>query len=162
MKKMKKVLACAVAATMTASLAACSSGNSTETAAPTAAAKTDATEAAKEDTTAAASGEKVTVTFWDENAGDERTQYYMDIIENFEKENPDIHIEYLGLSSGDALSKYQTAIAAGETPDVGGLNNSWGSNCNWSESLCGNGRYVCCMGWVQRYRRWLYADMPYL
>ena len=123
MKKMKKVLACAVAATMTASLAACSSGNSTETAAPTAAAKTDATEAAKEDTTAAASSEKVTVTFWDENAGDERTQY--DIIENFEKENPDIHIEYLGLSAGDALSKYQTAIAAGETPDVGGLNNSW-------------------------------------
>ena len=107
MKKMKKVLACAVAATMTASLAACSSGNSTETAAPTAAAKTDATEAAKEDTTAAASSEKVTVTFWDENAGDERTQYYMDIIENFEKENPDIHIEYLGLSAGDALSKYQ-------------------------------------------------------
>ena len=47
MKKMKKVLACAVAATMTASLAACSSGNSTETAAPTEAAKTDATEAAK-------------------------------------------------------------------------------------------------------------------
>ena len=122
MKKMKKVLACAVAATMTASLAACSSGNSTETSAPTEAAKADATE---EDTTAAASGEKVTVTFWDENAGDERTQYYMDIIENFEKENPDIHIEYLGLSSGDALSKYQTAIAAGETPDVGGLNNAW-------------------------------------
>ena len=46
MKKMKKVLACAVAATMTESLAACSSGNSTETSAPTEAAKADATEAA--------------------------------------------------------------------------------------------------------------------
>ena len=126
MRKMKKVLACAMAATMTASLAACGgAGDSAEgtTAAVTKAAKSDSTEAAKEET--AASGDKVTVTFWDENAGDQRTQYYMDIIENFEKENPDIHIEYLGLSSGDALSKYQTAIAAGETPDVGGFNNAW-------------------------------------
>lgn len=126
MKKMKKVVACAMAATMTASLAACGGAGDSAggtTAAATEAAKSDSTEAAKEET--AASGEKVTVTFWDENAGDQRTQYYMDIIENFEKENPDIHIEYLGLSSGDALSKYQTAIAAGETPDVGGFNNAW-------------------------------------
>ena len=125
MRKMKKVLACAMAATMTASLAACGgAGDSAEgtTAAVTKAAKSDSTEAAKEET--AASGDKVTVTFWDENAGDQRTQYYMDIIENFEKENPDIHIEYLGLSSGDALSKYQTAIAAGETPDVCSLQSS--------------------------------------
>ena len=49
------------------------------------------------------------------------------LLKKFEEENPDIHIEYLGLSSSDALSKYQTAIAAGETPDVGGLNNSWAS-----------------------------------
>ncbi len=129
MKKLKKVLACTLSAAMALSLAACGSseqgGGSSETAAAakeaTKAAGTEAGQAQAE----AASGEKVTVTFWDENAGDERTEYYMQIIEDFEAENPDIHIEYLGLSSGDALSKYQTAIAAGETPDVGGLNNSW-------------------------------------
>ena len=48
----------------------------------------------------------------------------MEIIKKFEEENPDIHIEYLGLSSSDALSKYQTAIMTSETPDVTGLNNS--------------------------------------
>lgn len=80
-----------------------------------------------EKTNSEASGEKVTVTFWDENAGDQRTEYYMDLIEKFEEENPDIHIEYLGLPSSDALSKYQTAIEAGETPDVGGLTSTWAS-----------------------------------
>lgn len=123
MKKMRNVLACTLAAAMAVSMTACSSSN-TETAAQTEA-QQQTTAQAQATQAAASSGEKVTVTFWDENAGDERTEYYMQIIENFEKENPDIHIEYLGLSSSDALSKYQTAIAAGETPDVGGLNNSW-------------------------------------
>ncbi|MDO4326847.1 MAG: extracellular solute-binding protein [bacterium] len=128
MKKMRNVLAGTLAAAMAVSMTACSSSNTETTAQTTASTQTEAQQTtAQAQTTqeAASSGEKVTVTFWDENAGDERTEYYMQIIENFEKENPDIHIEYLGLSSSDALSKYQTAIAAGETPDVGGLNNSW-------------------------------------
>ena len=73
------------------------------------------------------SSEMVTITFWDTNAGDERTEYYQQLISNFEAENPDIHIEYLGVSFSDALSKYQTAIAGGETPDVGDVNSSWAS-----------------------------------
>ena len=130
---MKKTLALVLTAAMAASLTACGGGSGAGTeAAKTEAAKTEAekTEAAKEEVPAskdASSGEKVTVTFWDENAGDERTEYYQQIIADFEAENPDIHIEYLGLSSSDALSKYQTAIAAGETPDVGGLVNTWAS-----------------------------------
>lgn len=113
---MKKGLAVMMAAVMAASLAACGSGD-TDT--------SGAADAGAADSGSAGSGEKVTITFWDENAGDERTEYYQQIIADFEAENPDIHIEYLGLSSADALSKYQTAIAAGETPDVGGLNNTW-------------------------------------
>ena len=113
---MKKSLAVLMAAIMAASTAACGPAEpDTGSEAVSSAANDSGTE----------SGEKVTVTFWDENAGDERTEYYQQIIADFEAENPDIHIEYLGLSSSDALSKYQTAIAAGETPDVGGLNNSW-------------------------------------
>lgn len=57
MKKMKKVLACAVAAAMTASLAAC--GGSGDSAGETAAVST---EAVKANTTEAA-GDKVTVIF---------------------------------------------------------------------------------------------------
>lgn len=131
MKKMRKALVCTLTAAMAVSLAACGgssdqgSGSQTTAAASgetTKAAETEGSQAAQ---TEAPSGEQVTITFWDENAGDERTEYYMQIIADFEAANPDIHVEYLGLSSGDALSKYQTAIAAGETPDVGGLNNSW-------------------------------------
>lgn len=128
MKKMKKVLACTMAAAMAAALTACGgSGDSETPAAASSESKSEAAEAKTEEAKSEASGDKVTVTFWDENAGDQRTEFYMEIIEKFEEENPDIHIEYLGLSSSDALSKYQTAIAAGETPDVGGLNNSWAS-----------------------------------
>lgn len=118
---MKKTLALILAGAMTLSLlAGCSKETGSDPKGTDDAKQTEEqTGEQKED------GEKVTVTFWDENAGDERTEYYMQIIEDFEKENPDIHIEYLGLSSGDALSKYQTALAAGETPDTGGLNNSW-------------------------------------
>ncbi len=128
MKKMKKVLACTMAAAMAAALTACGgSGDSETPAAASSESKSEAAEAKTEEAKSEASGDKVTVTFWDENAGDQRTEFYMEIIEKFEEENPDIHIEYLGLSSSDALSKYKTAIAAGETPDVGGLNNSWAS-----------------------------------
>ena len=126
MRKMRKELACVLAAAMTMSLTACGGSAEKETAAQTEApAATEAAETEKAPEAKTPAGEPVTVTFWDENAGDQRTEYYMQIIKNFEAENPDIHIEYLGLSSSDALSKYQTAIAAGETPDVGGLNNEW-------------------------------------
>lgn len=120
---MKKTLALLLATAMTLTLlAGCSkSGSSADKAQETKGTEQQQGESKEEQK----DGEKVTITFWDENAGDERTEYYMDIIEDFEKEYPDIHIEYLGLSSGDALSKYQTALAAGETPDTGGLNNSW-------------------------------------
>lgn len=117
MKKRKQILTVALAAVMASSLAACSQ--------ETAPAESTAQESVQGETTAVS--EPVTVTFWDCNAGDQRTEYYEKLIADFEAENPDIHIEYLGLSFSDALSKYQTAIAAGETPDVGTLNSSWAS-----------------------------------
>lgn len=131
---MKKVTAVALVVMMAASLTACGSGNSE----PGMETKQEGSKAVvgSSNTQAESSGDKVTVTFWDENAGDERTEYYQQIIADFEAENPDIHIEYLGLSSADALSKYQTAIAAGETPDVGGANNSYAA------TLIGQGHCV--------------------
>lgn len=117
---MKKATAIVLAAAMTASLTACASNSTGNGESANA-----GTSGSSQVSDSAGSEGKVTVTFWDENAGDERTEYYQQIIADFEAANPDIHIEYLGLSSADALSKYQTAIAAGETPDVGGLNNTW-------------------------------------
>lgn len=117
---MKKVLAVALTAGLILGLTACGGKETSEPGATTAAGQTQAAAATEKGT-----DDNITLTFWDENAGDARTTYYKQIIADFEQENPNIKIEYLGLPSGDALSKYQTAIQAGETPDIGGINNSW-------------------------------------
>ena len=40
---------------------------------------------------------KTTIVFWNENAAADRTAYYQELIQQFEKENPDIQVEYVGL-----------------------------------------------------------------
>lgn len=130
MKKAKQFLSAALATVMVLSLAACGQGTATveSTAGESTTGESTAENTAGESTAPSQStgnSEPVTVTFWDCNAGDQRTEYYEKLIADFEAENPDIDIEYLGLSFSDALSKYQTAIAAEETPDVGTLNSSW-------------------------------------
>jgi len=69
--------------------------------------------------------EQVKITFWDENAGPERTPIWEDLIERFEKENPNIDVEYVGIPNKSAKSKYDAAIAANDMPDVGSVQTSW-------------------------------------
>lgn len=69
--------------------------------------------------------EKIKIVFWDENAGPERTPYYKVLIEKFEKQNPDIHVEYVGLPKKLAKRKFDTGIAANDLPDVAGVQTSW-------------------------------------
>jgi multiple sugar transport system substrate-binding protein len=64
---------------------------------------------------------KVKITFWDENAGPNRTPFYEELIKRFEKKNPNIAVEYVGLPWSNAKQKYDVAIAAGEVPDCGGV-----------------------------------------
>ncbi|WP_210508995.1 sugar ABC transporter substrate-binding protein [Naasia sp. SYSU D00057] len=61
----------------------------------------------------------VTITFWDNNAGPDRTPLYEELIAQFEEENPSIKVEYVGIPAADAPQKYETAVAGGSTPDVG-------------------------------------------
>lgn len=118
----KRILSLIIVGVLTASmLIGCSSkGNETSDSKQQQSTKTEDTKTEAQET--------VTITFWDENAGEARTEYYMHMIEEFEKSQDRIKVEYLGLPAADALSKYQTAIQAGETPDVGGINNSFASN----------------------------------
>lgn len=67
----------------------------------------------------------VTLQFWDENAGPARTPLWEEIIENFNAENDDVQVEYLGLPKDDAKSKIDAAIAANDTPDLASLQTSW-------------------------------------
>ena len=72
-----------------------------------------------------ASPQIVTITFWDENAGPNRTPYFDQMIAEFEATHPTIKVNYVGLPWSDAKSKYDIAIQSKTTPDVGGIAESW-------------------------------------
>lgn len=69
--------------------------------------------------------EKVKLTFWDENAGPQRTPLWEELITKFEEANPDIDVEYVGLPKDEAKSKIDAAIAADDVPDVASLQSTW-------------------------------------
>lgn len=60
------------------------------------------------------------IVFWDNNGG-VRTDIWKEIIADFEKANPDIKVEYVGIPSTDYQSKVDTALQGGGLPDVGGV-----------------------------------------
>ncbi|MEU1485533.1 sugar ABC transporter substrate-binding protein [Streptomyces sp. NPDC005752] len=64
------------------------------------------------------------ITFWDNNGGP-RTAIWTEIIKDFEKENPDIEVKYVPIPIADVQSKYDTAIAGGGLPDVGGVGTAY-------------------------------------
>ncbi|GKQ38293.1 sugar ABC transporter substrate-binding protein [Streptomyces sp. A012304] len=60
------------------------------------------------------------IVFWDNNGG-VRTDIWKEVIADFEKANPDITVEYVGIASTEYQSKVDTAIQGGGLPDVGGV-----------------------------------------
>ncbi|MEU3250332.1 sugar ABC transporter substrate-binding protein [Streptomyces sp. NPDC006997] len=60
------------------------------------------------------------IVFWDNNGG-VRTDVWKEIIADFEKANPDVDVEYVGIASTEYQSKVDTAIQGGGLPDVGGV-----------------------------------------
>jgi multiple sugar transport system substrate-binding protein len=70
-------------------------------------------------------GGKVTITFWDDNGGPERTPIYRHLIAQFERQNPGISVTYVGVPEASVQQKYDTAVAGGAPPDVGGVTTSF-------------------------------------
>ena len=68
---------------------------------------------------------RTTIVFWNENAAADRTEYYQELIDRFERENPDIKVQYVGLPKKVARLKINTAIATNELPDVCGVQSAW-------------------------------------
>lgn len=60
----------------------------------------------------------VTISFWDDNGGPQRTPVYKKLITQFEAANPSITVDYVGIPAADAQQKYETAVAGGSVPDV--------------------------------------------
>ncbi|WP_299536519.1 sugar ABC transporter substrate-binding protein [uncultured Streptomyces sp.] len=74
------------------------------------------------------------ITFWDNNGGP-RTEVWTEIIADFEKANPDIKVKYVPIPIADVQSKYDTAIAGGGLPDVGGVGTAYLANIVSQEAL---------------------------
>lgn len=108
----KKLTAIFLAAAMMASLAGC--GSSTDTAAPAEGTQNEETASAG---TEAADG-TVTLTYWSWLPTTEQSET---MIAEFEKENPDIKIDYTRTEQDDYFEKLQVAMASGTGPDLFGL-----------------------------------------
>lgn len=61
----------------------------------------------------------ITLTFWS------MEDYDQNVINAFEAKNPNIKIEMLYLPAADILSKLQTALVTGETPDLSMVSSAW-------------------------------------
>jgi multiple sugar transport system substrate-binding protein len=68
------------------------------------------------------------ITFWDDNGGPARTPVWQHIIDEFQKANPTIKVEYVGVPIAQIQQKYDTAIAGGGLPDVGGVSTAMLAN----------------------------------
>lgn len=106
-------------------LAACGGGNTGGTADSGSTSEAPGTDTAISSSKETASTEKVKLSFWDENAGPDRTPIWEELISRFEDENENITVEYFGLPKNDAKSKIDAAIAAKDTPDVASIQTSW-------------------------------------
>lgn len=73
-------------------------------------------------------GGVTTITFWDDNGGPARTPVWEHIIGEFEKANKDIKVEYVGIPIAQVQQKYDTAIAGGGLPDIGGVTTAMLAN----------------------------------
>ena len=71
----------------------------------------------------------VEIDFWDTQATPARTATLEQIIEDFEADNPNVRINYVGLPSDSYEQKVDTAIATGSTPDV--ITASITDTANW-------------------------------
>jgi len=59
-----------------------------------------------------------TIEFWDTNANPVLSAKWAELIAQFEKKNPEITVEYVGLPNSSYLQKVDNALATGEIPDV--------------------------------------------
>lgn len=86
--------------------------------------------------------EKTEITFWDQNASETRTQIYAHLIEAFEKENPDIKINFVPIPAADAKAKYDVAIQSNTAPDCGGVSQYWMSDFIVQDALVSLDDYI--------------------
>lgn len=124
---MKRTAAAILVLSMVAGLAGCAGKVQTESAAETAGTGTE-TEAGGGTAESGAAGnglnkKPVTLKFWHRDGNTTSNPMFDSIIKDFEAKYPWITVEYTGLAADSYMTKYNTAIVTGETPDVCTLSN---------------------------------------
>lgn len=71
------------------------------------------------------SNQKATISFWDTNAGPDRTPIWNELITRFQKAHPNITVKYVGLPESQLEQKLQAAIASGAVPDVANASTTY-------------------------------------
>lgn len=132
MKKIKKILALMLAATLTLSLAACGKEESKTDGASATTAPTDAAVTAAADNTAtdtASTGEKIKITYsmWGSAAEGSTTQA---IADKFNASQDKIEVEVVAIPWENYMTKLNTMATAGQLPDTGMLQE--GGVIQWS------------------------------
>ncbi|MFD0676081.1 MULTISPECIES: ABC transporter substrate-binding protein [unclassified Paenibacillus] len=120
MKWMKML---AVTSCVSVALAGCGAANQGEKSGGTPSGNAPATSPA-----AGSKDAKVTLSFWDDNAGPNRTPFYQEMFKKFEEKYPNIHVEYVGVPQQSFKQKFDVAIASNDTPDVGAVANNYVSD----------------------------------
>lgn len=119
--KSKKVLSVAVAGALTLSLAACGSNNSNNSSDASSSPSQSAQGSQPASSSPSAdSGKKVTLTFQniyvDQNTPTYKTAHA--IVDQYEKEHPNIHIEFDSLNTDQQKQKLKTQASSNEIPDI--------------------------------------------
>ncbi len=65
-----------------------------------------------------------TVTFWD-TSGETEKDAFQAVAEDFEKEHPDVTVEYVNVGFSDAQNRFKNAAGANEAPDVMRTEVAW-------------------------------------
>jgi multiple sugar transport system substrate-binding protein len=67
----------------------------------------------------------VNITYWDQNAGPERTPYVEQIIQWYHESQNKVQIKYVGVPQSQFFEKINVAIAGDTVPDVSGMQAAW-------------------------------------
>jgi arabinogalactan oligomer / maltooligosaccharide transport system substrate-binding protein len=66
----------------------------------------------------------VTVTFWD-TSNETEAKVFQAVAEDFEKQNPDVTVDYVNIGFDDAENRFKNAAGANEAPDVMRTEVAW-------------------------------------
>ncbi|MFR3730694.1 ABC transporter substrate-binding protein [Lacrimispora sp.] len=124
----RRTAAAILALSMVTGVTGCTGNTKTEVVAETAVTKTEGDGTRMADGQADPSGsgqdkEPVTINFWHRDGNTTSNPMFEVIIKDFEEKYPWITVEYTGLAADSYMTKYNTAIVTGETPDVCTISN---------------------------------------